>query len=59
MTLQAFFALLLGLPPTSRPPQESVDPDQLPRWERHPFEQRYLRQRDQDEAARRLWWPPS
>jgi len=59
MTLQALFALLLGLPHASRPPQETLNHDQLPRWERHPFEQRYLRERDQNEASRRLWWPPS
>ena len=46
MTIQALAAFLISWVVPTEASRESLDADQVPRWEKHPAEQRYLRERD-------------
>jgi len=57
MTIQALIAFLVSLPRRQGPSQPSIDDSGVPRWEKNPAEQRYLRDRDREDAARWLRLP--
>ena len=57
MTLQTLIALMVAFPRFHRPEKERMDETQIPRWERHPYEQRALRNQDREDAARWLRIP--
>lgn len=57
MTFQALASLLVSWVLPEQAPRHEMGSDETPRWERHPAEQRALRQQDQDDAARWLRLP--
>jgi len=51
MTIQALIAFLVSLPRNAAPSHPAIDESGVPRWEKTPAEQRYLREKDRADAA--------